>query len=773
MDDRILDTIRDLTRFAPAFFTIRTKSGTPQLFELNAAQLYIHKRLEDQLRVTGKVRAIILKGRQQGCCFGENMKVLTADYRWIKIADVKIGDRLVACDEEFPGLRANGRKQSRKFRTAIVEDKREFIKMAYEICFDNGARIEVTNDHRMLCRQRGGDRQEWRLIGECKLGDLIRIATNPPNYDSQSYEDGWMGGIIDGEGSARTGKGAKRISVHQTQGAVLDRMKSYFDSIGMPYKEVIDRRTRCGQNNKLGDKPVHRLDIHRLPYLIELFSRCRPTRFTNNEWHVGHELPGKAAQDGIKPWATIISIKPLKKQRVIDLQTSTKTYICEGLVSHNSTYIQSRYFHKVITSRGKKAFILTHEAEATKNLFEMTKRYYDQLPEGLCPKADKSSAKELRFTGFDSGYSVGTAGNKGTGRSQTIQLFHGSEVAFWEHTDEHATGVLQAIAGEAGTEIILESTANGIGNYFHKMWTAAMGGGSDYQAIFVPWYWQREYTRNTPGFKLSDDEQELLTLYSDDGLTTAHIEWRRIKISDLSGDPEVGHELFKQEYPMTAEEAFRNPIDNVFIASKYVIRARKSHVESEANLIIGVDPAIGNNDRTSVIRRRGRHAYKLECFRNHNTMEVAGRIVTIIKEEKPSKVFIDCIGIGAGVVDRLKEMGFDCVEGVNVARTPNLKDKFRNLRAELYWELRDWLMQEMPVQIPDSDELHGDLCGFGFKHTSNGLLQIEGKDQMKARGMPSPDTADSLMLTFYSGAYALENAMAPNVIRTPRPGMFI
>lgn len=430
-----------------------------------------------------------------------------------------------------------------------------------------------------------------------------------------------------------------------------------------------------------------------------------------------------------------------------------RAIILKGRQQGCSTYIQARYFHKVITSRGKKAFILTHESEATKNLFEMTKRYYDQLPDGLCPRADKSSTKELRFTQFDSGYSVGTAGNKGTGRSQTIQLFHGSEVAFWEHTDEHATGVLQAIANEPGTEIILESTANGIGNYFHKMWTAASSGKSDYQAIFIPWYWQPEYTAETPGFKLTEEEQFLFDLYGKDGITKQHLEWRRRKIADLSGDEETGLELFKQEYPMTAEEAFRNPIDNVFINAKLVMRARKNDIQSEANLIIGVDPAIGSNDRTAIIRRRGRLAYKLESFRNHNTMEVAGRLGEIIKNERPTKVYIDCIGIGAGIVDRLNELGFSCVEGVNVARTPNLKDKFKNLRAELYWELREWLAQEMPVQIPDSDELHGDLCGFGYKYTSNGLLQIEGKDQMKARGMPSPDTSDALMLTFYSGFY--------------------
>lgn len=449
-----------------------------------------------------------------------------------------------------------------------------------------------------------------------------------------------------------------------------------------------------------------------------------------------------------------------------------RAIVLKGRQQGCSTYIQARYFHRVITSKGKKAFILTHEAEATKNLFSMTKRYYDNLPEGLAPKADKSSAKELMFSHFNSGYAVGTAGNKGTGRSQTLQLFHGSEVAFWENTDDHSTGVLQAVAGEPETEIILESTANGIGNYFHQMWTGAVSGKNEYQAIFLPWYWQDEYTLSTPGFKLSDEEEEIYSLHKNNGLTIAHMDWRRVKLNNNPGDEESALGLFKQEYPMTADEAFRNPIDNVFISAKYVMKARKSHVDSEANLIIGVDPAIGNNDRTSIIRRRGRLAYKLECFRNHNTMEVAGRLVQIIKAERPSKVFIDCIGIGAGIVDRLRELGYEQVEGVNVARTPNLKDKFRNLRAELWWEMREWLMQEMPVQIPDSDELHGDLCSLGFKHTSNGLLQIEGKDQLRARGMPSCDTADALMVTFYAGTYESSLNLMPPPMPQPRQGMF-
>lgn len=441
-----------------------------------------------------------------------------------------------------------------------------------------------------------------------------------------------------------------------------------------------------------------------------------------------------------------------------------RAVILKGRQTGCSTYVQSRYFHKVITQIGMKAFILTHEQEATKNLFEMTKRYYEGLPPGLCPPAEKSSAKELKISRYDSGYSVGTAGNKGVGRSQTIQLLHGSEVAFWPNAEDHARGVLQAVSNEEGTEIILESTANGMGNYFHNMWLSAMSGDSEYQAIFLPWFWQHEYTSGITGFKCDPEEQDLYNCYKDDGLTLEHLCWRRMKIKEFSKDLEAGLELFKSEYPMNAEEAFRNAIDNVFISSSLVLKARMNDLDSDANLVIGVDPAIANADRTAIIRRKGRVAYNLDGFRNSNTMETVGKVRHIIDTENPSKVFIDCIGIGAGIVDRLIEMGYDCVVGVNVARSANQKDKFRNLRAELWSDMRDWLSQEMPVEIPDSDELHSELCSLGFKYNSNGQLVIESKDDLRARGMPSPDLGDALALTFYNGQYASESAYAPQLI---------
>jgi hypothetical protein len=437
-----------------------------------------------------------------------------------------------------------------------------------------------------------------------------------------------------------------------------------------------------------------------------------------------------------------------------------------------STLIQGRYFWKVITRMGTKAYILTHEAEATKNLFEMTQRYYDRLPRGLACEADKSSSKELAFKKYQSSYSVGTAGNKGAGRSQTIQLFHGSEVAFWPNAEDHEKGVLNAVSDEPGTEIILESTANGIGNYFYNMWKAAESGASEYQPIFIPWYWQNEYTAQDKDFSLTEEEDLLYKLYKDDGMTLKHLSWRRLRTSK-SQDKDAAIEAFKQEYPCSATEAFLNPIANVFINSKFVYKARKNRIDTDSRLIIGVDVALGDKDKTAIIRRKGRVAYNLQTFNNMNTMEIAGMLKNVIEKENPHRVYIDCIGVGAGVVDRLREHNFHFVEGINVARTANNKDRFRNLRAELWSDMRDWLMQEMPVQIPDSDMLHGDLCSLGAKEDSSGLLKIESKDDLKARGMPSPDAADALALTFYSGFYETQSEFAVTAVPKPRPGMFI
>jgi len=450
-----------------------------------------------------------------------------------------------------------------------------------------------------------------------------------------------------------------------------------------------------------------------------------------------------------------------------------RSLILKGRQQGVSTLIQARFFHKIVTGRGKKAFILTHLADATRAIFEMTKRYSENLDPAFFSEPDKKNDNTLMYNSLGSGYRVGTAGNENIGRSMTNQYLHLSEYAFYKKAESINLGLMQTVAEIDGTEVIKESTANGIDNDFYADWQEAKNGKSRYQAIFVPWYWQDEYCIENPSFIPTEEENEWLSKFGRDGLQEGHLNWRRIKLEDFKGDYEQKCRKFRQEYPFTDTEAFLSSITDSFIQVEHVERARKARVDSDSSLIIGVDPARMGDDRTAIIRRKGRVAYKLETHYHIDTMQLAGIIDRLIRNERPRRVCIDAIGIGAGVVDRLKELGHDCVEGVNVARRAFESDKYKNLRAELWSHMRDWFTQDLPVQIPDIDELQTDLTCLGYKYDSSGRLQIEGKDEAKKRGLLSPDTADCLMLTFNGGEYVNDGGYQPNFLPERTRGMLI
>lgn len=229
-----------------------------------------------------------------------------------------------------------------------------------------------------------------------------------------------------------------------------------------------------------------------------------------------------------------------------------RALLLKGRQQGMSTYVEGRYYWRQWRERGLNAFILTHEQDATDNLFSMVERYYENTPTKYRPAKGKGGSKELSFPEKDSSYAVGTARTKGTGRSQTIQLFHWSEVSHSMNQKEHAAGIMQGIPNAAGTEIILETTANGVGDLFYKMWKDAEAGRGDYIAIFIPWFWQKEYRVPIPqGFEWVLDEYEEF-IKKENGLDDEQLYFRRLKISNFGGD----EDLFKQEYPMNAEEAF-------------------------------------------------------------------------------------------------------------------------------------------------------------------------------------------------------------------------
>jgi len=455
--------------------------------------------------------------------------------------------------------------------------------------------------------------------------------------------------------------------------------------------------------------------------------------------------------------------------------------VLKGRQQGISTYIEGRFYWKVTHRTGVRAFILTHEDKATSTLFEMAQRYHDNCLSIVKPETKSESAKELSFSALDSGYAVGTAGTKAVGRSSTPQYFHGSEVAFWPHADTHATGVLQGVPLSDGTEIFLESTANGIGNYFHTQWQLAEKGESGYIAVFLPWFWQDEYALACDDdFDLTHEEFELLNNFKKEGLTSEHLNWRRQKIAELATGGEEGHWRFKQEYPFTAAEAFQTSGEESLIDPKYVLAARKTEKPMTGAHIVALDPARFGKDRAAFIHRNGRKMYGSKFYRKKTTMELVGYCVRILQDPvtaAPSDVdmlFVDMGGLGAGIYDRLEELGF-CdpgtarVIGVDSARRALEEDRYANKRAEMGVNLRNWFEQDGGVDVEDKDVLQADFCCPQYGYDSSGRYLLESKDHITGvRKLISPDFFDAGALTFAEPVAApnLQKRKAQQAIKT-------
>jgi len=421
-----------------------------------------------------------------------------------------------------------------------------------------------------------------------------------------------------------------------------------------------------------------------------------------------------------------------------------RALLLKGRQQGCSTYVGGRYYHQTTHRKGVKTFILAHMEDATSNLFKMVQRFHEHCPARLKPSTSFSNRKELVFDKLDSAYGLGTAGSGDVGRSDTIDFLHGSEVGFWNNTDSIRTGVLQA--AEQAEEIILESTANGLGNMFHQMWQDATAGKGKYIAIFVPWYWQDEYREPVPeGFTLDKEEQAYFEAYRDNGLEDLEqMVWRRNKIIELK-DPK----LFMQEYPATAAEAFQVTGHNALIQPEIVLMSRKTKgVEPYGAYIVGCDPAREGDDLTTFIRRQGRKMWKLEKYAKLDDMAKAGLARKILDNEPVDRMFIDRGG-GSGMYDRLIEMGYKGrVTLINFGHKALDEEKYKNRRAEMWCEMNDWLESEEETQIPDSDYLQSDLVAPGFKYTSLTQKILEKKEDIKSRTGKSPDGGDAAALTF-------------------------
>ena len=237
-----------------------------------------------------------------------------------------------------------------------------------------------------------------------------------------------------------------------------------------------------------------------------------------------------------------------------------------------STVIEALGFWWTTTHKNIKTVIIAHETEASGNLYNMFKRYFDNSHPTFQPRRKYNNKKELVFDVDDTikeeykaqgkpspglGSEIKTlVAKEGKGRSATIHFFHGSEVAFWEAKADVVSSAIQAVPLAANTFAFLESTANGVGGFFYDEWQFAKKGESAFKPLFFAWHEHSEYEMAGTVDVYDDEEQELLTIFEEKGYPKESwdrkILWRREKKKEFRSDPKK----FYQEYPKDDMEAF-------------------------------------------------------------------------------------------------------------------------------------------------------------------------------------------------------------------------
>lgn len=490
-------------------------------------------------------------------------------------------------------------------------------------------------------------------------------------------------------------------------------------------------------------------------------------------------------------------------EAILKKKGKLRVIIVKGRQLGCSTYVQGRFFWKLYwANKALKAFILTHREDSTQGLFDMTKNFWENDDSVFRPALKEASKKKLTFADNKASYQVSTAGADEVGRGMTLQYWHGSEVGFWEKADTHVAALQQAVADVPGSEIILESTAQGVGNLFHRYTMASLQKKLDFDVIFIPWFWSDEYrtTLTSDVWGKPDEEGRLPHIPPEwakygnaNDLTYDQVYWAYNKNKELAAA--IGESIgkpcwkFRQEYPANLLEAFQTSGENSFIAPELVSAARKPQgtVVGRGRIILGVDVARGpergesdgdgsgngsaysgaakerKGDKVGIIDRCGRVLGGRVCERidpQGDLNYVAAQVAHYIHKIRPDEVNIDATGMGVGLVDMLRNMGYgNIVNPVGFAQSALVRGPagplYVDRRTEMWDQMRKWL-EEGGVWIPDDDGLQADMCapvwaanGASATHyQTNGALKLEAKSQIKKRLGYSPDLGDAAALTF-------------------------
>lgn len=186
--------------------------------------------------------------------------------------------------------------------------------------------------------------------------------------------------------------------------------------------------------------------------------------------------------------------------------------------------------------------------------------------------------------------------------------------------------------------------------------------------------------------------------------------------------------------------------EDVLIPPSLILAAQQRTCQPGPHAILGVDVARFGSDRTTFVLRQGPLARVVGDYSKQSTTETTGKVIEAFRTHGVDEIRVDGVGVGGGVVDQLVESGYDVVD-MQAGAAATDSEHFVNARAEWAWGIRT-RMEDCDLDLdPDDDDLAAQLGALRYKFTSRGQVQIESKDDMRKRGLPSPDRADALMLT--------------------------
>lgn len=251
-------------------------------------------------------------------------------------------------------------------------------------------------------------------------------------------------------------------------------------------------------------------------------------------------------------------------ERQYNLGLPVRIIVLKGRQVGISTISEGILFNWCFIHPGSRSLVMAHSTDSSKNIFEMTKMMWDTWPFHDLFHEKHASQKLLSWEETRSYMAVATARGKDVGRSFTFHALHGSEVAFWDDPERLMNGLSKSIPYKHGTIIILESTANGVGNFFHKEWNRAVRRESAYVPLFFPWFKHDEYEIKNTTLTYEDlslAEREILEDFKTQGMSVPKLAWRRFTLKNECYNDD---NQFKQEYPLTPQEAFLSTGRNVF-----------------------------------------------------------------------------------------------------------------------------------------------------------------------------------------------------------------